>query len=187
MTRQTTSRWIWGKISLAHFVIINAPLELKATGNLFDDPFAWWCYVLLPRLECSIKMQKNICPLLWGKALICDTYTFLHYYIYYIILHLDSTLFFSFGMRVSNSRLCLPFSYFRHLMPRSSSRKRFPSQSNPHCAGHRNCTLLPATSKGLWLALKSVRNMIMNCDYVVTSCTKWSIMLAKRSKISAIL
>ena len=93
--------------------------------------------------------QKNICPLLWEKAVICDTYTFLYYYIYYIILHLDSTLFFSFVMRVSNSRLCLPFSYSPHLMPRSSSRKRFPSQSNPHCAGHPNCMLLPATSKGL--------------------------------------
>ena len=76
----------------------------------------------------------------------------------------------------SDSRLCMPFSYFRHLLPRSSSRKRFPPQRNPDSSGRGNCTLFPTTSKCHWLALKSVRSMIMKCDwYVVKLCKTWSI------------
>ena len=73
---------------------------------------------------------------------------------------------------LSNSRFRIPCSYSRHFLPSSSSLQRFPSQRNPDSAGHRNCTLLPATSKCLRLALKSARNIIVNCDYVAKFYTK---------------
>lgn len=115
------------------------------------------------------------------KLITIYLYTWYFYVIVYIILFYAMLLhvfflFFSWES-LSTSRFRIPFSYFCHSLRSSSSLQRFQSQRNPDSAGHPNCTLLPATSKGLWLALKSVRKIIVNCDYVVKFYTKWSITL----------